>query len=228
MVNVDDTDNGRVHWRRWPSASPRAPRDHEHLFVHARAHAVDRQRRAGAACHRFSGCTSNSSRRRTSGAGVETTVPTTRAICIRGNAGHCISRFQVPVVDDPTMPASTGLRQDSTGLASLPGRRTRFRPRRRRRNRQRRAAGWRLAFRRQRLHDEQRQAGQTFVLASDDDVADHAGQVHQSVTSTVSTIPTIAASTGMSFRPDAIRAELPLTMRTVSPTPASTVSTATR
>ena len=37
-----------------------------------------------------------------------------------------------------------------------------------------------------------------------------------------------AASTGQSFMPDAIRAELPLTISTVSPTPASTVSTATR
>ena len=41
-------------------------------------------------------------------------------------------------------------------------------------------------------------------------------------------MPTTAASTGQSFIPNAIRAELPLTMRTVSPTPASTVSTATR
>jgi hypothetical protein len=47
-------------------------------------------------------------------------------------------------------------------------------------------------------------------------------------TSTASTIPTIAASTGQSFNPAAIRAELPLTISTVSPTPASTVSTATR
>jgi hypothetical protein len=42
--------------------------------------------------------------------------------------------------------------------------------------------------------------------------------------STVSTMPMMAASTGQSFRPDAMRAELPLTMSTVSPTPASTVS----
>src|SRR5690606_34536742 len=48
------------------------------------------------------------------------------------------------------------------------------------------------------------------------------------LTSTWSTMPTMAASTGQSFRPDAMRAELPLTIRTVSPTPASTVSTATR
>ena len=31
----------------------------------------------------------------------------------------------------------------------------------------------------------------------------------------------MAASTGQSFKPEAIRAELPLTIRTVSPTPAS-------
>ena len=34
-------------------------------------------------------------------------------------------------------------------------------------------------------------------------------------------MPTIAASMGQSFMPAAIRAELPLTIRTVSPTPAS-------
>ena len=44
----------------------------------------------------------------------------------------------------------------------------------------------------------------------------------------VSMMPMIAASTGQSFKPDAMRAELPLTMSTVSPTPASTVSMATR
>ena len=37
----------------------------------------------------------------------------------------------------------------------------------------------------------------------------------------VSMMPTMAASTGQSFRPEAIRAELPLTISTVSPTPAS-------
>jgi hypothetical protein len=41
-------------------------------------------------------------------------------------------------------------------------------------------------------------------------------------------MPTMAASTGQSFRPEAILAELPLTISTVSPIPASTVSTATR
>src|SRR5580765_795385 len=194
---------------------------------------------------RFSGCTSNSfapSNFRCFW--VETTVPTTRAICIRGDTRHCriaglqdcrkewqdcrkegpkeafrtslsailqfcnsaISRFQVPVVDDAN---DTGIDGRFDGIvreagflasyeehdfahASADGIDGDERP-----------AG-RLAFRRQRLHDEQRQARQTFVLASDHDVADHAGQVHQSVTSTVSTMPTIAASTGVSFRPDAI------------------------
>ena len=43
----------------------------------------------------------------------------------------------------------------------------------------------------------------------------------------VSTMPTTAASTGLSYAV-AMRAELPETIRTVSPVPASTVSTATR
>src|SRR5207247_2372462 len=38
----------------------------------------------------------------------------------------------------------------------------------------------------------------------------------QSLTSTVSMMPTMTASTGQSFMPDAIRAELPLTTSTVS------------
>src|ERR1700730_6807355 len=50
----------------------------------------------------------------------------------------------------------------------------------------------------------------------------------QSSISISSTIPTMAASTGQSFIPEAMRAELPPTMSTVSPNPASTVSTATR
>ena len=73
--------------------------------------------------------------------------------------------------------------------------------------------------------------GEVLVLAGHDDVADDAGELHvrrYSLMSTASMMPTMAASTGQSFRPDAMRAELPLTMSTVSPTPASTVSTATR
>src|SRR5438067_1014508 len=85
-----------------------------------------------------------------------------------------------------------------------------------------------LASRRQRLDEQELDAGQVLVLPRRHDVADHARELHQSLTSTVSMMPTMAASTGQSFMPDAIRAELPLTMSTVSPTPASTVSTATR
>src|SRR5262249_25360400 len=70
--------------------------------------------------------------------------------------------------------------------------------------------------------------GEVLVLARRHDIADHAGELHQSLTSTASMMPTIAASTGQSFIPAAIRAELPLTTSTVSPTPASTVSMATR
>src|SRR5262245_32551122 len=80
----------------------------------------------------------------------------------------------------------------------------------------------------ERLDDQQLDAGEVFVLTRHDDVADDPGELHQSATSMESMMPTTAASTGQSFRPDAIRAELPLTMSTVSPTPASTVSTATR
>src|SRR5262245_25050543 len=92
-----------------------------------------------------------------------------------------------------------------------------------------RAAGVR-SIRSDRLQHQQFDPRQVVVLARDDDITDHFRQLHQSpaATSTVSTMPTIAASTGQSFIPDAMRAELPLTMRTVSPTPASTVSTATR
>ena len=86
--------------------------------------------------------------------------------------------------------------------------------------RRRRSAAGRAASRREVL-----------VLPRDDDVADDPGELHAvacATTSTASTMPTMAASTGQSFMPAAMRAELPLTMSTVSPTPASTVSTATR
>src|SRR5262249_50547148 len=88
----------------------------------------------------------------------------------------------------------------------------------------------RLAFGRQRLDDEQLEPDEHLVLPRRDDVPNHARDLHAgySLTSTVSMMPTMAASTGQSFIPDAMRAELPLTTRTVSPTPASTVSTATR
>ena len=48
---------------------------------------------------------------------------------------------------------------------------------------------------------------QVLVLAGDDDVADDLGELHRrrqspAATSTVSTMPTMAASTGQSFMPD--------------------------
>src|SRR5262245_30343946 len=96
-------------------------------------------------------------------------------------------------------------------------------------DRDQRAAGVR-SIRGNRLQHQQFDPCQVVVLARDDDIANDFGQLHQSpaATSTLSTMPTTAASTGQSFIPAAMRAELPLTMRTVSPTPASTVSTATR
>src|SRR5262245_40893433 len=79
------------------------------------------------------------------------------------------------------------------------------------------------------LEQQQFDPCQVVLLARDDDNANDFCQPHQSpaATPTPSTMPTTAASTGQSFIPPAMRAELPLTMRTVSPTPASTVSTAT-
>src|SRR6185436_7149263 len=55
----------------------------------------------------------------------------------------------------------------------------------------------RLSLRRQRLDHEQSDTRQVFVLSSRDDIANHAGQLHEvfsdlySLISTVSTIPTI-------------------------------------
>src|SRR5262245_3914837 len=61
------------------------------------------------------------------------------------------------------------------------------------------------------LKHEELDASEILVLARADDIAEDPGELHQSpaVTSTVSTMPTIAASTGQSFMPDAMRAELP-------------------
>src|SRR5262245_40777124 len=92
----------------------------------------------------------------------------------------------------------------------------------------------RLQIGTERLQHHQPDAAQIAVLDRRDDIADDLRQLHvrtppsPAATSTCSTMPTTAASTGQSFIPDAMRAELPLTMSTVSPTPASTVSTATR
>src|SRR5471030_218801 len=90
-----------------------------------------------------------------------------------------------------------------------------------------RAAG-RLALGCERLDDEQLDADEVLVLPRHHDIADDARELHYSLISTSSTMPTMEASTGQSFRPAAMRAELPLTTSTVSPTPASTVSMATR
>ena len=97
-------------------------------------------------------------------------------------------------------------------------------------DRDERPAG-RLAIGCERLHHQQRDPREVLVLVRRDDRADRRGRAACQVTGTVprvSMMPTMAASTGKSFSPDAMRAELPLTMSTVSPTPASTVSTATR
>src|SRR4029077_16731757 len=85
-----------------------------------------------------------------------------------------------------------------------------------------------LSRRRQRLQQQQFDAGKLLVLARHDNVADDTCELHYSERSTSSTMPTMAASTGPSSKPAAMRAELPLTTSTVSPTPASTVSMATR
>src|SRR5262249_28903618 len=79
------------------------------------------------------------------------------------------------------------------------------------------------------LDDEQLRAREPLVLARGHHGAHDARELHgQPPTSTVSTTPTRAAATGQSFRPEAMRAEEPETMRTRSRRPASTVSTATR
>src|SRR4030095_17164128 len=77
-------------------------------------------------------------------------------------------------------------------------------------DRNERAAGVR-SIRGNRLQHEQCDSRQVVVLARDDNVADHFRQLHQSpaATSTASTMPTTAASTGQSFIPAAIRAEAP-------------------
>ena len=80
------------------------------------------------------------------------------------------------------------------------------------------------------LHEQQRDAVERIRLPCRDDVADDAGELHGTTRPgpTVSTMPTRRRPLGHPSDPIAMRAELPLTMSTVSPTPASTVSTATR
>ena len=76
----------------------------------------------------------------------------------------------------------------------------------------------RLPIRCQRLQHQQLQAAEPGIFSGSDDRAGDARKLHYRFSSsTVSTMPTIAASTGMSLKSAAIRAELPLTIRTVSP-----------
>src|SRR5678815_354816 len=74
---------------------------------------------------------------------------------------------------------------------------------------------------------EQLVPGQAFLLVGADDAAHHAREVHFLSILIVSTIPMIAASTGVSFVRVVMRADEPETTRTVSVYPALTVSTAT-
>ena len=130
----------------------------------------------------------------------------------------------------PTTPASAGTSSGRNGkLASFPRTKNTVSPTRHPPRPRRRASARPAVRRRRSAAGSKRPAVQVVVLPCDDHIADHGCKLHQSPadTSTASTIPTIAASTGQSFNPAAIRAELPLTISTVSPTPASTVSTAT-
>src|SRR5580765_3956564 len=182
---------------------------------------------------RFSGCTSSSfAPSNFRFFCVATTVPTTRAICIRINHQNDSGLLsEVPVIDDAD---DAGIHRRLGGIK----RKARFFAAHEEHlfadagadavDSNQRFPG-RLAIGIQRLNEQQRDAGEVLVFPGDDDRADHSRNLHgQSLTVTVSTTPTMAASTGQSFIPDAIRAELPLTIKTVSPTPASTVSTATR
>ena len=77
-------------------------------------------------------------------------------------------------------------------------------------------------------HDDQKAlAKQIVILHGGHDTAHDAAEVHQVSSVTVSTIPMIVESTGVSLQPSAMRAELPETAITVSRKPALTVSTDT-
>jgi len=87
------------------------------------------------------------------------------------------------------------------------------------------------------LNKQQALSLEAFVFHSGMEFADHAAQVQRSnsyfgfsdevVSEKSSTIPTMEQSVGRLAQPSAIRAELPETAITRSPTPALTVSTAT-
>src|SRR5262245_46954642 len=164
---------------------------------------------------------------------VDTTVPTTRAICMNlaRNSKDAELLSNVPVIDDSNDARVDGrfdgikrkacffASHEKDVLAHSGANAVHSNQRLPRR----------LALRCQRLDEKKLEPAQIFIFSRDDDGADDLCNLHgQSLTVTVSITPTMAASTGQSFSPDAIRAELPLTMSTVSPTPASTVSTATR
>src|SRR5262245_17944918 len=142
-----------------------------------------------------------------------------------------VSGFDVPPIDDPHDASVDGnLRREKRErrLAAPHEENMLTHPRARGIGSDQRPAGC-LTIRCHGLQDEELVAVERRLLQRGDDVADDAGQLHvQSLISMASTTPTIAASTGQSFSPAAMRAELPLTIRTVSPYPASTVSTATR
>ena len=79
------------------------------------------------------------------------------------------------------------------------------------------------------LQNEKLRADEIRVLYGGDDFTDHAGELQALVLDLdrVDNADDRRIDRAV-LHPDAMRAELPLTIRTVSPNPASTVSTATR
>src|SRR6185312_11787699 len=238
---IDDTNDGGVHRRRLFSkrlARRAAFEHHQHSFVHARADAVHRQQ--GRPARRVVGIQRLDE---------QELGALELAVLLRRDhrADHFADRhamtglkacttlrgggFHMPVIDDADDAGVDGGFDGIKGKARfLAAHEEDFLADARadRIDRDQRAAGG-LTLRRQRLNDQELQPRQVFVFAGHDNIPDYPCEVHQdSWSSMVSMMPTMAASTGQSFMPDAMRAELPETMSTVSPTPASTVSTATR
>src|ERR1051325_4460212 len=224
---VDDADDRGVHRRSFFSQrfTRGAPFEHdEHLLVDARADTVDRQQRV--APRRFVDV---------EGLHEQQLGTLELSMFLRRHDGADHARDlhlpEIPVIDDA----------DDAGIDGRFGRRIKRKARflaahekdffadtsADRVDRHQRPSG-RFTGRGPRLDEQQLDPHELLIFARDDDVADDPRELHYSLISTASTMPTMAASTGQSFMPDAIRAELPLTIRTVSPTPASTVSTATR
>src|SRR5262245_16946410 len=167
---------------------------------------------------RFKGCTSSSFAPSNFGCFcVDTTVPTTRAICMILARDSSDEEWlsNVPMIDDPDDPCIhrwlDGIKRKTCLFAAdekyvLPDTRAHTVHGDERLAR-------RLALRRQRLDKQQLDAREILIFSGDDHGPDDSRDLHgQSLTVTVSTTPTMAASTGQSFIPDAIRAELPLTM----------------